>query len=166
MSDEITDVTRKYDDVVIESSYVEEKEHTEEEIKRWGYENTYLEDWVDDTLTINAFELSDMRVEQKTSKKGNTYTSSKCILVGFCDEQEIKITTFVENFGKYDAEEDVLIVQGKNVLARLAQKLLDSTDNRFKLNYSKFVELVNDTEDVTVTVRAYPQGEYLNYTIE
>lgn len=163
---EIMDVTSKYDGVVIESSYVEEKEYTDDEIKRWGYEKTDLKDWVDDTLTINAFELSDMKVEQKTSKKGKIYTSSLCVLVGFCDEERIKIPIFVENFGKYDKDDDVLIVQGKNVLARLAQKLLDSTDNRFKLNYGKFVELVNNTEDVTITVRAYPQGEYLNYTIE
>lgn len=163
---EITDVTSKYDDVVIESSYVEEKEYTEEEMKRWSYEKTYLEDWVDDTITFNSMELGSMRVEQKTSKKGNTYTSSKCVLVGFCDEQEVKVVTFVENFGKYDADEDVLIVQSKNVLAKLAQKLLDSEDNRFKLNYGKFVELVNESEDVTVTVKAYPQGEYINYTIE
>lgn len=69
---EITDVTNKrntIDDIIIEEEFIEEKEYTEEEQMRMGYASAYPEDYVDDTITINAFYLGEMDVNEHKPKR-------------------------------------------------------------------------------------------------
>lgn len=160
-------------DAIVSKSFVEEKEYTEEEIIRMGYEKSYAEDWVDDTITINKFELSDMRVNPEQEKKnGGSYYSSKCILACYNDDQEVQIPFFIENFKNYDEETGILVVGGKNVLARLVQKLddegsLNNKPNRFEVKFEILQEVINSTTDVPITVKEFVKpGGYTDYTIE
>ena len=157
-------------DVIISQTYVEEKNYTEEEIVRMGYERSYPDDWVDDTITINKFDLSEMRVNPEQEKKnGGTYYSSKCILVCYSDEREVQIPFFIENFKNYNEDTDTLVVSGKNVLARLIRKIGDEENRkntRFELKFDSFREYVNGTEDVQISIEEYVKnGGYTDYTI-
>ena len=170
----IEDVTvdvekRSLDDAIIEESVVEEVELSDEEIIRMGYETSYPEDFVDDTITINQFYLGEMKVEPNKAKKdGGTFHSSKCVLQCYNDELELRIPFFIENFSDYNQETDTLVVQGKNVLARLVGKLKGESNpsNRFVLNYSIIREVINGTSDVPITIKeVVKRGGYTDYTI-
>ena len=158
--------------LIIEQSYVEEKEYTEEELIRMGYVKAAPEDWVDDTFTVNKFELSEMRVDsEKEKKNGGTYYSSKCILVCYNDEHEIQMPFFIENFKMYNDETDTLVVKGKNVLAKLIPKIkpdeVEGDNNRFKLKFETLREIINETSDIPITIVEYVKyGGYKDYTIE
>ena len=164
----------RINDAIIEKSYVEEKEYTEEQIVRMGYERGYPEDFVDDTVLINSFELGEMKVNPEQEKKnGGTYYSSKCVLACYSDEYEVQIPFFIENFKNYNDKTGTLIVGGKNVLARLIKKLdTDETSetgkaNRFEVNFEVLREVINETTDVQITVKEFVKsGGYTDYTIE
>lgn len=171
----IEDVTldvekRSLDDAIIEESVVEEVELSDEEIIRMGYETSYPEDFVDDTITINSFYLGEMKVDPKKQKKdGGTFHSSKCVLQCYDDELELRIPFFIENFQDYNPDTDTLTVQGKHVLARLISKIKGENNhsNRFVVKYGIIREVINDTKDMPITVKAIPRrGGYINYTIE
>lgn len=168
---EITDVTNKrntIDDIIIEEEFIEEKEYTEEEQIRMGYASAYPEDYVDDTITINAFYLGEMDVnEHKEKKNGGEYHSSKCVLQCYNDAQEVKIPFFIENFKNYDKETDILKIQGNNVLARLIKKLKDGDNNKFTVKFEDLRELINNTHDIEVTVKQITKyGGFKECTIE
>lgn len=160
---------RTIDDAIIEEGFIEEVELSEEELIRMGYETSYPEDFVDDTIIINQFYLGEMKVDpNKPKKDGGTYYSSKCILQCYNDELEVRIPFFIECFKDYNPDTDTLKVQGKNVLSRLIGKLKDEDNpkNKFVVKYDLIREVINDTTDVPITVRAViKRGGYTDYTI-
>ena len=172
---EIKDVThevkqRSIDEAILEESYVEEVVLTEEERKRLEYDNIYPEALVEETIHIDAFYLHEMKVEKdKESKKGNIYTSSKCTLVCYTDEDKMRIPFFIENFKDYNPETGRLKVSGKNVLARLIKKIKgDSCEsNSFVLNYEILREIINETTDIDITIEEIVGVDgFKNYTIK
>lgn len=174
MSSTIKDVTQEIvkksiDDAILEESVIEEKELTEEEAIRMQYETAYPEDFVDDTITVNAFYLGEMKVEpEKPKKNGGSYYSSKCTLQCYNDELELRIPFFIENFKDYNPETDTLVVQGKNVLARLIGKLKGSENksNRFVVKFEVIRSIINETEDLPITVKEIIKyGGYKDYTL-
>lgn len=161
----------KLSDIIIEQSYVEEKEYTDEEIVRMSYGRAHAEDFVDDTITINTFELSEMKVNPEQEKKnGGTYYSAKCILACYCDDLEVQIPFFIENFKNYNDETGDLTVNRKNVLARLIQKIEPEHtrgNNNFKVPFENLREIINETSDMPITIKEYVKnGGYKDYTIE
>ena len=177
---EIEDITnevekRSINDAIIEESYVEEKEYTDEEQIRMAYNTSYPEDFVEDKIIINQFYLGEMKVDpEKKKKDGGTFKSNKCILQCYTDELELRIPFFIENFTNYNPETDTLIVQKDNVLARLIKKikesegedLKDNPSNRFVVKYEVIREIINQTTDIEITVEEIiKRGGYKNYTI-
>lgn len=165
---EAKNIVNRLNEGIIEESTIEEKELTEEEAIRMGYDNAYPEDYVDTPITINAFYLGEMNVDPaKPKKNGETYHSSKCVLQCYYDNDEIRIPFFIENFNEYNKETGNLVVSGKNVLARIIRKIKNTNSNRFVVNYEILREVINETTDLPITIKEFIQyNGYKDYTIE
>lgn len=165
---EITDVTPTITDAIIEESVIVEREMSEDEAIRYNYERAYPDEYKDDVFHVDMFSLSTMDHDPNRPKKNSegTYTSSRCMLDCYNDEMELKMRFFIENFNNYNPETGSLILQGKNVLARLVKKIRGTDSNRFKVNYDTLVEVVNNTHDLDITIKEYVRNDYPDYTIE
>lgn len=169
MEMEITEVKPTITDAILEESVIQERELSEEEAKRYNYTRAYPEDYANDTFHVDMFSLSEMDHDSERKKKdgSGSYTSSRCMLDCYNDEYEVRMRFYIENFNNYNPETDTLIVQGKNVLARLIKKIRGTESNRFKVTYETLIEVINDSSDIDITIEEYVEnGEFVKHTIE
>lgn len=150
----------KTDDFLISSDYFEEQQQSEEESMRNLYSDAFAEDYVDETIIANLCTVY-VSTKEKTSSKGNTYTSNLCITKVFIDEEEVKIAFFDEMFNNYDERKNRITVMGNHPIAEIVRGLTGNTQhNRFIIDLDKFQEKLSNIEQMRIRIYQYMDNGY------